>query len=675
MPSHASSPPAPWWATPHLMQAILTSTTVPCLLVDRQERLQFVNQPYLQLFERAGAPEDYLGQTLAEFFYRDPDHETMTGKAMRSGVGFTDLEMKVVTDRGNPLVVRYDVTPLRDEDDRVVGAFALVVDLTELHRQDRVISMMASFPRENPFPIFSADPDGGLNYMNPTAGRVLEELHMSVEEFLPGDHLTTIRGCLASGMGRVDSEHERADRIFSWDYHPIPDQNIVHIYAREVTEQKRMERELAHSALHDKLTGLPNGASLQAHLARAIKRSAVNSSKGTALLMLDLDQFKNVNDSLGHAAGDELLQAVAERLGELTDSPYVTLARSSGDEFLILAENVDHSGARKLAREVHDALSRPFLLSGRELYVSTSVGIANCKDSGADPARILRDADTALYRAKARGRGLTAFFDASMHEHASRRLELEMDLKRGIARGEIEPHFQPIIDSRTGRIAGFEALARWNHPDKGLISPGVFIPLAEESGLIAGIGEVMLRQACRVCKTFNRQFPGRDLTMAVNLSVVQMNSPGIVDHIGSVLRETGVTPSLIKIEVTESGIMENIHSALEVLRGLEGLGVHLSIDDFGTGYSSLANLHRFPFHLLKVDQSFVSAMGEKPENLEITRTIISLARALGKRVVAEGVETAEQRDTLRGLGAEYLQGFLYSKPVPEADATGLLERL
>lgn len=662
------------WVNAHLLQEILTSTTVPCLLVDPDERLLFVNTPYLELFERSGSPSDYLGQRLSEFFYKDPEHETITGKAMRSGQAFTDLEMNVTTSGGRELVVRYDVAPIYEENGELAGAFALVVDLTKLHRQDRAISMLASFPRENPYPIFSAEESGELAYMNPAAARLLEELQMDVRRFLPGDHLQTVKGCLASGIGRVDAEHIRAGRVFSWDYHPVPEQRVVHIYAREITEQKRMEKQISHSALHDRLTGLPNSTALKDHLVRAILRSRINGSDGTVLLMLDLDQFKNVNDSLGHAVGDELLQAVADRLQSLT-SPYITIARHSGDEFFILAENTDRSRGWELARAVHSALAAPFEVSDRELFITTSVGIVNCADSGADPNRLLRDADTALYRAKAKGRGLTTLFNPDMHAQATTRLKLEMDLKRGLERDEIVPYLQPIIDARTGRISGFEALARWRHPEQGIISPGVFIPLAEETGLIGAIGDAMLRSACSMCRDLDREHPGRELTMAVNLSVAQMNTPGIVDSIESILGETGVRPELMKIEITESGIMENLHTALEVLGGLRRLGVQLSIDDFGTGYSSLANLHRFPFHLLKVDQSFVSAMGEKPENLEITRTIISLARALGKLVVAEGVETAEQRDALKELGAEYLQGYLYSRPVPEEDVRELLQRM
>jgi diguanylate cyclase (GGDEF)-like protein len=433
-----------------------------------------------------------------------------------------------------------------------------------------------------------------------------------------------------------------------------------------------MEEQLRHNALYDGLTGLPNRTLFLELLQRSIDRARRRSGYSFAVLFLDLNRFKVVNDSLGHTTGDKLLIELARRFKSCL-RPQDTVARLGGDEFTILLEGItDLNDATRIADRVHRALAYPFNLEGHEVYTSTSIGIAWSEINYDKPEDVLRDADTAMYSAKASGSSYAAF-DRQMHARVVERLQLETDLRLALERQEFQLHYQPIMSLDTGKINGFEALIRWQHPNRGLISPGLFIPVAEENGVILPIGEWTLQEACRQMRQWERQFPERgQLTVNVNLSLKQFMQPNLVRQIEHILAETGVSPNRLNLEITESMVAENAESIVSMLLQLKTLEVGLHIDDFGTGYSSLSHLHRFPIDALKIDRSFVSNMSADEESLEIVKTIMALAQNLGMAVTAEGVETADQLALLKGLGCKLSQGYYFSRPVDAQKATALI---
>ena len=444
---------------------------------------------------------------------------------------------------------------------------------------------------------------------------------------------------------------------------------------RHIAEQERISIQLQeskdhfrHAAFHDALTDLPNRALLAENLKFVMERARQHEDYQFAVLFLDLDRFKNVNDSLGHSIGDQLLIAMARRLESCTREVDM-VARLGGDEFAILLDGIPNSAeATNMARRIQEKLQSPFNLSRHEVFTSTSIGIALSSTGYDHPENMLRDADTAMYRAKAQGKACYEVFDKGMHTHAVYVLQMENDLRRALDREELRVYYQPIVSLENGQLAGFEALIRWQHPERGFINPADFIPLAEDTGLIVPLGLWILRKACQQLSKWQWQSPAnRSLFMSVNLSSKQVAQAGLVDQIRDILKETHVEARHLKLEITESAVMDNAETAVQLLKRLKGLGVQLSIDDFGTGYSSLGYLHRFPVNTLKIDRSFVGRIGEADENFEIVRTIVSLADNMGMEVVAEGVETLSQLMQLRNLKCQYGQGYLFSRPV-DADS-------
>ena len=442
---------------------------------------------------------------------------------------------------------------------------------------------------------------------------------------------------------------------------------------QDITDRKRAEAQLVHDAFHDGLTGLPNRALFIDHLRLSVARSGRKESQLFSVLFLDLDRFKVVNDSLGHLVGDKLLVAMAHRL-ESCVRPGDTIARLGGDEFTILLEDLKNNNeAIHVAERIQRELSKPFELDGRQISTSASIGIAPSTIGYEQPEDILRDADTAMYYAKSVGGSRHQVFDKSMHTRAVKLLQMQTDLRRAIEKEELFVEYQPIVSLDTFRVTGFEALARWNQQDQGPINPSQFIPVAEELGLIFPMGEWILRQACAQTSKWQEQYPmDTPLTISVNLSGKQFTQPDLIEQIEKILAETNLSPTSLKLEITESAMVENEAAASEMLRRLRLLGVGLSIDDFGTGYSSLSSLHRFPISTLKIDASFVRRMSGQNENTEIVRTIMSLADNLGMDVTAEGVETLEQVTKLRTFGCKKGQGFFFSRPVSATNAEALL---
>ena len=447
-----------------------------------------------------------------------------------------------------------------------------------------------------------------------------------------------------------------------------------------IAEQKRISDELEqsknhfrHAAFHDALTDLPNRALLAENLKIEIERVKQHEDCQFAVLFLDLDRFKNVNDSLGHSIGNQLLIAIARRL-ECCVREGDTVARLGGDEFAILLAGISHMReATKMAERVQEKLQSPFNLSGHEVFTTASIGIALSAIGYEHPENVLRDADTAMYRAKAQGKACYEVFDEGMHSRAVYLLQMETDLRRALEREEFCVYYQPIVSLENGELAGFEALVRWQHPERGMISPAEFIGMAEEHGFILPLGHWVLERACQQLVQWQWQSPkNRSLFMSVNLSAKQMAQTGLVGQIKEVLQDTNLDPEHLKLEITESAVMENAEMAVTVLKQLKDLGVQLSVDDFGTGYSSLSYLHRFPLDTLKIDRSFVSRIGEADENGEIVRTIVTLAENLGMDVVAEGIETLGQLSELRRLNCRQGQGFLFAKPLDATAATAWL---
>ena len=443
----------------------------------------------------------------------------------------------------------------------------------------------------------------------------------------------------------------------------------------DTTERRRAEEELLHHALHDRLTGLPNRALLMDRLRRATALANRRQDFTVAVIFLDLDRFKLINESLGHDLGEKILVQVARKL-ETCMPQGDTVARVGGDKFAVLLEGIESiDEARATADAIQVQLSQPFTVGGSDVFVTASMGIA-CSTLGYDRAAdLMRDAEVAMYRAKTMGRACHAIFDPSMRERAVAWMQIESYLRHALERDELRLYYQPIISLASGGIVGFEALIRWQHPELGLIPPAKFVHIAEETGLILPIGEWVLGEACRQLQRWRSTFSDhKNLTINVNLSGRQFGQQNLVEQVEQVLHETEIDPRALKLEITESVLMEDRNIALKALRQLKDLKVQLSIDDFGTGYSSFSHLELFPVDSLKIDRSFINRMGLNGENAEIVDTIVALGRTLGLTVVAEGVETAGQLNQLRSGSCELAQGYLFARPMNHHDVDAILLR-
>jgi diguanylate cyclase (GGDEF)-like protein/PAS domain S-box-containing protein len=443
------------------------------------------------------------------------------------------------------------------------------------------------------------------------------------------------------------------------------------------------QTDITEGKVSDPLTSLPNRLLFLDRLGRLMRHLKRHPERMFAVLFLDLDGFKTINDSMGHFVGDQLLLGVSKRLEQclrgsdtvarLTEQTF-TLARMGGDEFTVLLDDIKEPGdANRAAERIMKALAAPFVVGNKEVFTSTSIGIALSNPSYQYAEELIRDADTAMYRAKSLGKSRFEVFDADMRAIVMARLELETDLRHALGRGELRNYYQPIVALESGEIMGFESLMRWEHPTRGMLSPDKFISLAEDTGLIRELGWWGLSEACRRLKAWKANLPAdRDLFMSVNLSMKQFVQAKLVENIAAMLKELELSPTNLKLEITESAVMEDPIAAVEMLQQMKDLGIRLAIDDFGTGYSSLSYLHRFPLDMLKIDRSFISGISETVNEMEIARTIMPLARNLRLDVVAEGVETAEQVVELKKLKCKYAQGFYFSKPLSPDEAEALM---
>lgn len=464
-----------------------------------------------------------------------------------------------------------------------------------------------------------------------------------------------------------------SERWILWNSTPMPTENLHYAVGRNITERKHTEKILQHNALYDQLTGLPNRTQFMNHLQNAIELFQNDPNVGFAVLFLDLDRFKIINDSLGHLIGDKLLVAISQRINSSL-RPGDVAARLGGDEFTLLIHNVNaQSDAITVAERIQKELTRPFKLDNYEVFSTASIGILISDHNLRTPQEFLRDADTAMYRAKESGKARYEIFDTAMHTHNINLLKMENDLRRAIQRKEFRLVYQPILMLGSPEIKEFEALIRWQHPDNDLITPDKFIYIAEETGLIVPIGEWVLQEACLQMRSWQKKFGfEKNFAISVNLSAKQLMHPNLIKYIKKVLDETQIYPSCLKLEVTESMVMDNPELALEVLTKLNLIGISLSSDDFGTGFSSLSYLSRFPFERLKIDRTFIGKMDTDAKSEEIVRTIIKLAENLNLETVAEGIENEQQYLRLRELGCHLGQGYYFSKPLLKPDAETLL---
>jgi diguanylate cyclase (GGDEF)-like protein/PAS domain S-box-containing protein len=439
----------------------------------------------------------------------------------------------------------------------------------------------------------------------------------------------------------------------------------------DISIRKNAEEQLLKDAFHDGLTGLPNRSLFIDRLDHALKRNKRNRNVSSAVLFLDLDRFKVVNDSLGHMAGDILLIEIARRI-EGCVRPGDTVARLGGDEFVVLCEDIkDIEVAKGVAERIQSALSLPVKLEGTEIFPTASIGIAMTTMGYNKPEDVLRDADITMYQAKTSGKAQYAVFDSSMRQKALAQLHIEIDLRKALEHNEFRIFYQPIISLKTNSIVSLEALLRWNHPHRGIIPPSEFIPIAEETGLIAAIGEWVLRKACAQLCTWNEK-TSTPIRVAVNISGVQLRDPGFADIVLSILNETGLPTSMLDLEVTETTLKAQDQSAVQMLSKLQSKGIHVCLDDFGTGYSSLNCIQNLPIDVLKVDRSFICRIESDEEQIKIVETILHLGKNLGIEVIAEGVETDDQLTSLKAIKCEHYQGFLYSKPIAEEEVESLI---
>jgi Amt family ammonium transporter len=473
-----------------------------------------------------------------------------------------------------------------------------------------------------------------------------------------------------------DKNENNKDILITLAKIPGTEKSVVSI--TDVSELKEAEKQIYHQAFHDSLTNLPNRALFIEHLIMAIKRGKRSKNYYFAVIYLDIDRFKLINDGLGHNIGDKLLVEFANRIQDLLRD-IDSLARFGGDEFVILLEDIeDENYAVLVAERLQQSLKSPFEIKGNDIYAPASFGIVLNTKIYDDPEIIIRDADAAMYHAKEKGRSQFKIFDKTLHEKALNLLKIETDLRKALANKEFDLYYQPIVSLDNISVIGFEALIRWNHPTKGLVYPDSFISVAEETGLIIPIGRWVLKKACRDLRRWDEQVKSKlPLFMSVNISSKQFLRPSLMDDVKKILNETGLPPAMLKLEITETALMEDLHETIPLIQRLKDFGVQIVIDDFGTGYSSMSYLQQLPIDTLKVDQSFISRIENSSdhENKNIVETIITLAHKLDLKVVAEGVETDKQHSVLSQMNCQLAQGYLFSKPLKKEKMDELIKKI
>ncbi len=663
-----------------MFRSVAQSSPLGLYTVDRHGNCLWVNDRWQEITgvnaeEAAGQgwmpmvhPDDL------EWLLSDMGHEAFTAE--------NDLTYRVVRPDGHIRWVSVHTSPLRSGEDGPKLSVGVMEDITDRIGAERDTQRLIDIFEATQDLIGMADSDARFFYLNRAARRFFGlPAAGPIADFDPSTILAPWSlEVMANEMGirlRREGIWNGELGLVATDGREVPvsSQVLVHhdaegnvefysMVLRDISERKAFEHQLAHQATHDPLTGLPNRVMLLDQLTGALHRGR-RHGRLVAVLFLDLDHFKVVNDSLGHSLGDRLLVATADRLRTAL-RPGDTIARFGGDEFVLLCEDLtDADDVVAIARRVEAALADPFTVDESEIYVGVSIGIALADYPGAEPETLIRDADAAMYRAKEKGRARYEVFDSAMRDSAVDRLVTENALRRSIDRRELRVHYQPIVDLTTGAVTGVEALLRWEHPERGLLQPGDFITIAEETGLIVPIGGWVLAQACRQIQRWQVETDSTSgLVVTVNLSGRQLSHPRLLSEVEGVLDETGIDPTRVHLEITESVLMDDVDMSAQTLSRLKDLGVRLLVDDFGTGYSSLSYLRQFPVDGMKVDRSFVAGLGVDQGDSAIVAAIVNLAHTLGLSAIGEGVETLEQLTALRTLGCDFAQGFHISRPVP-----------
>lgn len=649
-------------------------------------------------------PQDLIGENGLNYIHPEDKEEiySLFTIALEQRGGVVESEFRFLHASGKWVTLESVGSNLLQEPG-IAGFVINSRDVTERKEQEERLRLFerAIAASSNGIVISEYNKDNAVVYVNPSFEKMTGYSYAEATgrncRFLQGRDrhqpaLQEVRKSIRHGQDcKVTLRNYRKDGTLFWNelsLSPVENErgSITHYIGvqTDISDRKRVEEELIHQAYYDPLTGLPNRAFLMERLREASARKSLQGQQQLGVLFIDIDRFKRINDSLGHTVGDMLLIAIAFRL-ERCLRPQDTIARIGGDHYVILLEDVQGiEQARDQAEKIHQQLKAPFTFEGHAVFITVTIGIALSSIEHEVSADLLGNADIAMYRAKRSGQARTAIFDQAMHDHAVQLLQLENDLRRELHEAEslnqtsLRLAYQPIVSLFDGKIVGFEALLRWHHPQRGFISPGEFIPLAEETGSIVPLGILVLREACEQLVEWQTRFPalrqGSVLKMSVNLSGKQFLQPDLIQDVDRILQETGLNPAFLKLEITESVLIEDTQTANQTLWKLKERKIHLSLDDFGTGYSSLSHLAEFPIDTLKIDKSFVQRIGTEGKNLEIIQAIVTLAHGLGMDVTAEGVETPEQLAELKSLGSEDGQGYFFSKPLSAENATLLLRQ-
>lgn len=634
------------------------------------------------------AHDQYVGRNIREF-HVDPAIAEDVLRRLRAGETVLNVEARLRHRDGS---IRYVLLSANAqlEGGKFLHARCVTRDVTELKRAENAIGYFKAMVESADDAIVGKTLDGVITTWNPAATRLYgyapeEAIGKPITLIVPPDHRHELTGVFESLRRGERIEHYETTRMrkdgtrvdVSISISPILDAQGRPVGAtsitRDITYRRQAERQLLRGALHDAVTDLPNRASFIERVSQALARMRRDSDYRFSVLFFDCDHFKAVNDSLGHAAGDRLLVEIAKRL-RASVRPGDVVARLGGDEFTLLLEEVaGPSEVEQVAQRVLDYMAAPFSLEGREVRASASIGVVLSEPHYEEAQDLLRDADLAMYRAKERGRARFQVFDAEMRNWAHARSGMEADLREALGRNELRLQFQPIVEIRTGRVHAFEALLRWHHAKRRVLLPHEFLPLAEQTGLIIPIGKWVLREACRYARHWQNAVPGTgQVPINVNISAKQLADPSLGDDVRATLQDAGLAPAALSLEVSESVLMESVESSIAQLHRLRESGVRLHMDDFGAGHSSLTDLPRLPLHGIKVDRTFVHRMGARRTDLEIVRSIVDLAEHLGLTVIAEGVETATQRERLIAFGCELGQGFLFAQALEPEAARALL---
>ena len=649
--------------------------------VDERETITYCNQAYAAIFDTV--PQKLTGRSLLEFL---DDHERVKAEEQtalhKNGVR-SSYEISIKSPAGTK-ELSASGAPIMKADGSYQGAVHTIIDITEQKQSVELLRQRSAAMATSMDGMAILDKDGLYTYMNSAHAHIFgyedpkdlsgkswstlyNERELKAFEVHAVPTLSKTGSWQGEAIGRRRDGSEFPQEL---SLNTIDGGGHVCV-VRDITERKVLEKRLAYQAFHDPLTELPNRTLFMDRLEHALARGSRRKDL-TAVMFMDLDDFKIVNDSLGHKVGDHLLVAIASRLQPCL-RPGDTVARLGGDEFTVLLERIDgEEEATRIAKRISDAMRAPFELAGRSLFVTFSIGIALSAPDLGQPMNLLRDADLAMYGAKDSGKDRYRVFDPAMNTRALERLELGNDLRLALERDEFKVCYQPKVRLTTGETIGFEALVRWNHPKRGLVSPEEFVPVAEETGLILPIGQKVLQEACSQAREWRQRYPETSPLMSVNLSAKQFQNPKLAQEIAWAIEDTTMKASTLCLEITESVVMQDAPHTAATFRQLKELGVQFSIDDFGTGYSSLAYLKRFPVAFLKIDRSFIVGLEDDPEDVAVVSGIIALAHTLGIEVVAEGVETAEQAARLRELECDMAQGNYFFKPLPVDEAADLL---